>query len=285
MNQLKIDVGPHRRSPWGDSDPKTILVAAPYTAVKGTAPGDRGSNKAAAAIYERAKRQNNADAAAQLVAEHFSDRVIDLVVDALESYFRANKEVFIVHPHPCFNDEDTNPNVSPITNALPVACAALLADVLGATICDTIIQVNRPGRTALNATQRFLYQARFNGHVKPGAVYVLVDDNCTMAGTLAMLRTHIVDNGGTVGAVCVLCSPEGLDMRFPIANSTLDVVLSEYSHEIDAYWLKEVGHEVSKLTEPEGSVLRRWAEHGSGPQNLQHLRTRIDKARANAEHR
>lgn len=285
MNQLKIDVGPHRRSYWRASEPEVIRVATRYTNVKGTAPGDRGSNRAAAALYDQAKRHNDADAAAQLANEYFSDRVIDLIVDDLTPHFQANREIFIVHPHPCFNGDDTSPTVGPITNALPLACAALLADVLGATMCETIIQVNRPGRTALNATQRLLYQAKFDGHVEPGAVYVLVDDNCTMAGTLAMLRTHIVDNGGIIGAVCVLCSPDGLDMRFPIAKSTLDVVLSSYGPEINAYWLKEVGHEVSTLTEPEGSLLCRWAEHRSWEQNFQSLRTRIDRARANAEQR
>ncbi len=135
----------------------------------------------------------------------------------------------------------------------------------------------------MNLVQRFLYQPSFEGHVDPDAVYVIADDNLTLGATVAMLRTHIVANGGTVGAVCALCSGNGEDLTFSIAKSTLNVLLSRYGPSINELWTGEIGHEVSALTDREGSALGEFARFDGGTSPLQHLRESILKARAGIE--
>ena len=58
--------------------------------------------------------------------------------------------------------------------------------------------------TGADPMERLNNRARFDGPVRKGAEYVLVDDVMTMGGTLAELAHYIQSGGGAVAAVVVL---------------------------------------------------------------------------------
>src|SRR5690606_25083940 len=97
---------------------------------------------------------------------------------------------------------------------------------------------------------------------------IIADDNCTLGGTIAALRSHIVRNGGTVVGVTTLSTTQGANFRLPVAPDTLDMLLSTFSGEISGLWKEEIGHEIQCLTEPEGLFLAGWGRdpvHGARP--------------------
>jgi len=280
MNILSKELGPHQREGWRDQDADTILVAARLDSVKGTAGGDRGDAGKQKRLYASAKVDCDHDAARALVDQFVGDDLIDQLVDDLMPHIAAKRRIIIVHPQPKFNGDDTSSETKPVTNAIPFAVSATLAEAVDGELNDEIVQTHRPGRTKLNRIQRFLYQPAFSGKVDCSAVYVLVDDAYTLGGTLAMLRSHIVSHGGTIGGILVLCHSSGKSMRFSIAEACIDVLLSTYGSELREFWLKEVGHDVPQLTDAEGTFLSKWEKDGSTEPRLDQLRDRFDSARS-----
>jgi tol-pal system-associated acyl-CoA thioesterase len=89
-------------------------------------------------------------------------------------------------------------------NALPTAYATLLGERLGLPVDTEIVQTNETGRTGSDAVHRMTTRAIFDGEVRPGRTYVLIDDVTTQGGTLADLRSFIERQGGHVIAATTL---------------------------------------------------------------------------------
>ncbi|MFZ4748311.1 MAG: phosphoribosyltransferase [Sphingomonas sp.] len=82
-------------------------------------------------------------------------------------------------------------------NAIPDAMAQVLGNKLGLeVIAGEIVQTNKVGHTRAPAFQRLVTPATFEGHVQPGANYVLVDDHVDLGGTLANMRGYVEARGG-----------------------------------------------------------------------------------------
>lgn len=272
-------VGPHWRIPWRNDEPDTVCVHCRFDALKGTYRANARDAARGEEKYIAAKQQNDHTAAAELVEANVCQTAIEKIVDAV---ITANRPARIVFPYPEFDSEDPHQNPTKIKNALPFAFAAYLADILGGEIETNIIECARPGRTKLNRFQRFAWQPRFSGEVDPNVAYILVDDNCTLGGTLAMLRTHIVGNGGTVAYVTALSRPDGRDCRFSIADATVNMLISLYTTQISPFWIEEIGHDITCLTESEGQFMAQWGSERSNDRTsvLQRLRDRIAKAKS-----
>ncbi len=275
----KQKIGPHWRIPWRSDEPENILVHCRFDQLKGTFRKSGSDQARGTEKYLKAKRENDHEAAADLVEEFFNEGLLNPIIDAL---IEQNKPCRVVFPHPEFDSDEPKTEHIKITNAIPFAVAAYLAAILGGEVETEIVETARPGRTKLNRFERFLWQPRFSGDIDPAVSYIIVDDNCTLGGTLAMLRTHIVGNGGTVIGATALSTPEGRSIRFGIADVTLDVVISQYGREISPLWIEEIGHDITCLTDSEGSFLANWDGRGEGksPTLLQRLRDRLDKAKA-----
>jgi hypothetical protein len=91
-------------------------------------------------------------------------------------------------------------------NALPQALAALYASETGGSVDRDIVQTNKAFHTGANAMQRMIARPLFDGPVKPGGKYVIVDDVTTMGGTLAELADHIRAAGGDVVGTAVIAN-------------------------------------------------------------------------------
>jgi adenine/guanine phosphoribosyltransferase-like PRPP-binding protein len=107
----------------------------------------------------------------------------------------------------------TQPNVifvaphareAPGDNAIPQVLARAFARAVGAEADRDIVQRTRVFHTGADPMERLNNRARFDGPVRKGAEYVLVDDVMTMGGTLAELAHYIQSGGGAVAAVVVL---------------------------------------------------------------------------------
>ncbi|TXM70943.1 phosphoribosyltransferase [Methylobacterium sp. WL69] len=287
MPQNTPKKGRHDRVPWEARDPRQILVHSTFGKMRGTHQRPAKEAEQYVARYERAKRGYCPEAAAEIVEECVDMRIVDLLIDAL---FEVNKPALIVCPCPGFNDGHDDPVVNPLpTNAIPAAFSALLAAELGCDVDADIIQIARPGRTVLNKFERYLWQPCYEGAVRSDRAYIIADDVCTNGGTLAMLRSHIVSQGGTVIAATTLGHTTGNSQSFPIERATLGVLMSAYGSGLQSLWREEIGHEPQCLTDGEGIGLAEWTRErvGRGTQEraLQCLRDRFAEARGNASER
>ncbi len=91
---------------------------------------------------------------------------------------------------------------APGDNAIPQVLARALARALGAEADRDIVQRTRVFHTGADPMERRNNRARFDGPVRKGAAYVLVDDVTTMGGTLAELAHYIQSGGGSSGRGC-----------------------------------------------------------------------------------
>lgn len=270
-------VGKHGRVPWSASDPREVIVHCRWDELKGTWRQRERDAKKALAIYAAAKLQFDQEAADELVEKWVNEAAIDSLVDRV---LGCGKAVRIVTPHPEFDSADPTGNPFEITNAIPFAFQAFLASELGCEIEHEIVELARPGRTSLSKFQRFLWQPRFSGAVQADCAYIVADDVCTTAGTLAALRRHIMRGGGTVIAVTALACHNGKNMPFPIADVTRASLFERYGSELGSLWIEEVGHGIECLTEGEGSYLAEAVPPGKGDAGrpdalLQRLRDRL----------
>lgn len=283
--ELPPKIGRHYRIPWRRDDPSCIYVFSRYDYLIGNRRSSDEETREAKARYQRAKGAFDMNAAADTVNEVWNGEVIDPLIDVL---LESGRTPLVVVPHP-----EYDPGVGeiiegqPPTNALPFALAAALRLDLGCDVDWELSEIARPGRTKLDNFERFLWQPSFSGAVHPDCAYIIADDVCTSCGTLASLRSYIVEHGGTVVGAVALASRNGQHMQFPIVGRTLGVLRQCYGEELDEFWIQEIGHGPQCLTEAEGQRLAEWfhqncGAEGPGSGALQRLRARIAQATANS---
>lgn len=282
VKELKI--GPHVRQPWGHPGDQSVRVHADLATMKGKSAASAAERNDLKAITEAAKLGADSDAAALLVKRLFNDEAEDKLVDAIMA---AGSPPIIVAPYPAFDDEDGDGYRAPSRgpqNMIPFTFASYLAERFGCDHDDQIVQAARVGRSKLGPFPRFLWQPRFVGAVK-ARPYILADDVFTMGGTLAALRNHIVEGGGTVIGVTTLAHKDGFDQPFAIRRETLSQLRGEYDAGLDDLWMEKVGHGPECLSENEGQTLIRFAlsADGSGVARLHALRDRLAEAAAKGE--
>jgi hypothetical protein len=157
--------------------------------------------------------------------------------------------------------------------------------LLEAEIDGEIVQRARVGRTVLTPFPRFLWQPSFDGAVRPDVAYIIVDDVLTLGGTTAALRSHIVNNGGTVAAYTALAHKSGHSQPLALSEQTWQQLCSLYGNELGSFWEREIGHHARNLSEAEGSYLAKWGfgQDRSGAPLLECLRSRLAEAAAKCE--
>lgn len=277
---------PHSRVGWAGEGCAQILVNDRLSILRGTEQGLRLKKAKMAALYERAKTENDMDAAHQIVEVMWHKPVYE---DLLAKVLLSGVRPIIVSPHPAFDDDDVIDHDVPFRasprNAIPFAYAAKLRIMLNGIENTEIKQGARVGRTKLNRFPKFLFQPHFVGEVDPERPYILVDDNVGLGGTMAALYSHIARHGGTVLGVATLAHSTGRNVPFALTEATLLGLYSKYGHEVCALWKEKVGHEAVCLTEGEAGFLLDWQSGAEGDgcsaeQKLHALRTRLDRARA-----
>jgi len=154
-------------------------------------------------------------------------------------------------------------------NAIPEALADELGNRLDWAVESSIVQINVVWHTGADGFTRLARQAAFDGEVKSGCAYVLVDDFVGQGGTLANLRGHILAAGGRVLAATTLTG-KPYSARLSLEYSQL-VELREKHVSIEPWWEAKFGHRFDCLTQSEARYLARTP-------NADTLRDRIAQA-------
>ena len=156
-------------------------------------------------------------------------------------------------------------------NKIPLAMAEALADRLGLDVELGIIQSDKVGRTDTGADHRLAFNPTFEGDVKQGQKYLVVDDTLTMGGTVASLRGYVENRGGKVIAASVMTAHEGA-LDLPVKPSMLAAIENKHGPSMNQFWQEMFGYGIDKLTQGE-------AGHLKSAKTVDAIRERITAAR------
>lgn len=156
-------------------------------------------------------------------------------------------------------------------NKIPLAMAEALADRLDLDVELGIIQSDKVGRTDSGADHRLAFNPTFEGDVKQGQKYLVVDDTLTMGGTVASLRGYVENRGGKVVAASVMTAHEGA-LNLPVKSSMLAAIENKHGPSINNFWQETFGYGTDKLTQGE-------AGHLKSAKTVDAIRERITAAR------
>lgn len=143
-------------------------------------------------------------------------------------------------------------------NKLPTAYAMAISKTTGLKIETDIVQSNKASRTKLTSIERLFRKVEFDGPVKSGYNYVIVDDVVTQGGTTRNLREHIESHGGHVVAVAALAPAQGKDRTLlAVTDETINQIKKRFDYEEINSAIKEFGisEGAEWLTEHEGRLL------------------------------
>ncbi|MDX6018618.1 phosphoribosyltransferase [Shewanella indica] len=191
------------------------------------------------------------------------DRLVtDEMIEQIEALLEENKNVRVL---PVLAAETAG------NNKIPVALAEVLSDRLGMEVETGIVQREKIQRTDSSADYRLAFNPTFDGSVKPGQKYLVVDDTLTMGGTVASLRGYVENRGGkAVGAAVMTAHPGALDLA--VKPSMLDAIEKKHGKAMDKYWTEVFGYGIDSLTQGEAGHLKAAA-------SVEAIRDRISAAR------
>lgn len=216
------------RAPWTTTALKTVDIIADTRAVQGHP------------VYPAAK-QGDPDAALQLVSSVLDAGLLDRLQ---EQYGESRPLLAGVHAI-----EGAG------VNAIPPAMVAWLASRLGFEMENSLVQINRVGHTKSSGWHRLAYQALFDGEVRAGRAYLLVDDFIGQGGTLANFRGFIEARGGRVVGALVLTGKRYSSI-LALTDETLKALRIKHGN-LEPWWREQFGFGFDALTESEARYLIR----------------------------
>jgi hypothetical protein len=144
-------------------------------------------------------------------------------------------------------------------NRIPEALAEYIREFTGFEVDYSIVQSNRVHRTGKDEWHRFAFRPTFDGEVKTGRKYILVDDVFSNGGSFNELRLLIEKNGGkTVQTIALSLGGHG--DRIAPEPAVLQPLVDKYGGDTLSFFLQEVnlyGGNYKDLTNPEAFALRR----------------------------
>jgi len=141
-------------------------------------------------------------------------------------------------------------------NVIPTALSGLIARRLDLPLDDAIVQINKVSHTGAAGDYRLATPPLFDGTVKAGSSYLLVDDFVGQGGTLANLRGFIENNGGRALLATTLTG-KPYSARLALSDETLKMLLEKHGSELENWWKKRFGYGFDSLTESEARYLAR----------------------------
>jgi len=143
-------------------------------------------------------------------------------------------------------------------NALPIAAAKLIADRLKIEVDNQIVQSTQPKRTNLNGLDRIFSSPEFEGEVKSGRSYVLLDDTITQGRTFISLAQHIEKGGAQVVSMIALTGKQYSSKITP-EKEQIEQVRKLYG-DIEHEFKQATGYNFGKLTASEARYLATFKE-------------------------
>ena len=115
-------------------------------------------------------------------------------------------------------------------NKIPQILARYIGKITGLEVnggSDAIVQSVKVGRTGSDAIYRLAYRPKYEGTVKPGQDYLLVDDVITVGGTINELRYFIEKSGGTVVQMACMGAAQ-FSTNITLSEKTKQDLLNKY---------------------------------------------------------
>jgi hypothetical protein len=200
-------------------------------------------------LYDLAKRKADTAAALEIIEDFVDWDAIDLVVDLWRD--RRGSPPYLIAPSVA-NSQGTN--------ALPLAYAAWLSKELEFPLCRTMYQHQGVKRDFNDGWFRFAHKTMLFGEIPPESTFILVDDVCTLGGTLAETRTFVEGLGGTVVGMTCLASSSGEHVQLALSQKTSYELGAKFGDPLKVFWKGEFGYDTDCLTDPEASYLVRHGE-------------------------
>jgi hypothetical protein len=144
-------------------------------------------------------------------------------------------------------------------NEIPAALGSDLSGRMGLPVNRSMVQTNSVGHTSAGGFERLARQARFEGQVKPGQLYLLVDDFVGQGGTLANLIGFISTQGGQVMGATVLTGKPFSAMLAP-DEQLIQTLRAKHGRELEAWWNQNFGFDFERLTRSEARYLEKSAD-------------------------
>jgi hypothetical protein len=144
-------------------------------------------------------------------------------------------------------------------NRIPLMLAEYISKKTGFEVDTSIVQTNRVHRTGTDEWYRFTFRPSFDGEIKTGRNYILVDDVFSLGGSFNELRRFIESNGANVVHTAAVATGRSGNEISP-RPETLKSLIDKYGPETLSSFLKEVNlydGNIKALTEPEARALRR----------------------------
>jgi hypoxanthine-guanine phosphoribosyltransferase len=169
-------------------------------------------------------------------------------------------------------------------NVLPLAFASRIARITGQEIDNDIVQSNRAHRTDKSKLERLIQKVAFDGEVKSGYNYIIIDDVVTQGGTIKGLRNHILENGGNVVAVVAIAPGYAAPLQLSLTPETKNKLEVKFDGQINNL-LNEYGiaKDVGELTEAEGRSLLRQVRNANDFRNKITKTAQADNPRTDGE--
>jgi len=144
-------------------------------------------------------------------------------------------------------------------NRIPEALAEYISQETEFEINIDIIQTNSVHRTGKDVWHRFAFRPSFDGEVKSGRDYIVVDDVFSNGGSFNELRLYIEKNGGKV-VHAVTMSLGGHGDQIAPEPEILKALVDKYGPDTLSLFLQEFnlyGGNYKALANPEAFALRR----------------------------
>lgn len=216
------------RVPWQNNFPP-VFIHTQWNAEKAITPSLQRHR-----FYDEAKRNQNVNAAIQLIDELYKEDVLDRIVDCIGA-----KSPLVAAP--AVTPEQTG-------NALAISYANWLAKELNLDVCDTIFQNRNIKRDQTSFWYRVANVPSFYGSVPTDQDFILVDDVITLGGTLAGLRGYIESSGSNVICMSALANRSGLNDDVAVNKATINQLDKQFGRQLDNFLKKELGYGNASLT-------------------------------------
>ena len=188
----------------------------------------------------RAAKTGDAVAAAALVAESIDAQAVQRLATLL-----SGRVVELVPIHALESEG---------VNEIPAAMAEELSRRLGLAVHDSIVQLNSVGHTGADGFTRLANQALFEGPVRRGQAYCVVDDFVGQGGTLANLIGFIHSQGGEVlGATALTGKP--YSAKLAPDEAQIQALRAKHGPELEEWWQQNFGFGFECLTRSEARYL------------------------------
>ncbi|MDR0730416.1 MAG: phosphoribosyltransferase [Treponema sp.] len=251
---------------WPENFPETTCLV-PYAELR------HSTDPEIQELYDKAKNHESREAATELIHRLVTNEGIETTLDKIKQLAEKHPEAIIVPVHAVEGRGK---------NAIPATLAAFIGETGNLVVDKSIVQSSIVSNTGQNSWHRLAYRSEFEGPVKQGGYYILVDDVISAGGTFNELRHFIEKNGGTVvDTIAMTNGTKTLNAVLAITPGHILELERKYGVESLQQFLKEehlYGGNHKALTDSEARTLL-------GAKTLDEARNRIAEARQERDHR